>query len=99
MHARLRGLHRIELVVHRRGGASKVEDLFHFDVQRERHVVAHHLEQRMLEQVLDVLFRASEVVVDAQHVVAGCDQSFANMRTNEASAAGHENFIGHVALG
>ena len=52
MHAGLGRLHGIVLVVDRRGGAGKIVDLVDIDVERKRHVVAHQLEVRMVDQVL-----------------------------------------------
>ena len=89
-HAGLGGLHRIVLVVHRRGGAGEVVDLVDLDVEREGDVVAHRLEVRIAEQVRDVVLAPGEVVVDAQHVVAVAQQAFAQMRAEEAGAAGHQ---------
>jgi hypothetical protein len=63
MHAGLGGLHRIVLVVHGRGRAGQVVDLVDLDVQRDRHVVPHQLEARVVEQVLDVVLGAGEEVV------------------------------------
>ena len=74
VHAGLGGLHRIVLVVDRRGRAGEVEDLVDLDVEREGHVVAHQLEARVAEQVRDVALGAGEEVVDAQHVVALLDR-------------------------
>ena len=55
MHAGLGGLHRIVLVVHRRGRAGHVVDLVDLDVERECHIVAGQLEMLVVEQMLDVL--------------------------------------------
>ena len=54
VHAGLGRLHRIELVVDRRGRAGEVVDLVDLDVERKGHVVAHQLEARIAEQVRDV---------------------------------------------
>ena len=70
MHAGLGGLHRIVLVVHRRGRACQIVDLVHLDIERKGDVVAHRLEMRIVQQVRDVVLAAGEVIVDAQHVVA-----------------------------
>ena len=42
-------------------------------------------------QVGDVVLAAGEVVVDAQHVVAVAQQPLAEMRAEEAGAAGHQH--------
>jgi hypothetical protein len=39
MHAGLDRLHRIMLIVERRGGTSQVIDFLHFDIQRKGHIV------------------------------------------------------------
>jgi hypothetical protein len=69
VHAGLGGLHRVVLVVDRRGRAGEVVDLVDLHVEREGHVVAHQLEVRVVEQVGDVVLGAGEEVVDAEHIV------------------------------
>ena len=93
VHARLRRLHRVELVVDRRGGARQVEDLVDLDVERERHVVAHQLEARVAQEVRDVALGPREEVVDAKDVVAALDEPFAKMRAEEAGAPGHQRAL------
>lgn len=58
----------------------------------------HDLEQRMGQQVFDVPLTASEVVVHAQDVFPRFDQAFAEVRSDEASTAGDQNFFCHVTL-
>jgi hypothetical protein len=79
VYAGLRRLDRVELVVHRRGGAGEVEDPLRLDVERKGHVVAHHLEAWLRKQVLDVALRAGEEVVDAEHLVTARDQTVAEV--------------------
>ena len=90
-HAGLGGLHRIVLVVHGRGGAGEVVDLIDLDVEREGDVVPHRLEVRIADQVGDVVLAAGEIVVDTQHIVAVAQQTFAEMRPQEAGTAGHHH--------
>src|SRR5207253_3184473 len=61
------------------------------DVERKRHVVAQQLEPRMAEQVRDVAARAGVEVVDAQHLAALRDEPRAQVRADEARAAGDEH--------
>ena len=49
VHAGLGRLHRIVLVVDRRGRAGQVVDLVDLDIEREGHVVAHQLEARIAD--------------------------------------------------
>jgi hypothetical protein len=86
VHTGLGRLHRIVLVVDRRGRTGEVVDLVDLDIEREGHVVTHQLEARIVEARHDVLLGAGEVVVDAQHVVARRQQTLAEMRTEEARA-------------
>jgi hypothetical protein len=53
----------------RRRWASQVVDLVNFDVERERDVVAHHLEVVIVEQMGDVCTPSGEVVVNAEYIV------------------------------
>ena len=91
MHAGLGGLHRIVLVVDRRGGAGEIEDLVDFDVERKRHVVTHQLEIVVVEQVIDIAPRAGEIIVDAQHAGAALEQAVAKVRAEKSGAPGHQH--------
>ncbi len=86
----LGGLDRIVLVVHRRRRAGEIEDLVDLDIEREGDVVAHRLEMRMADEMRDVVLATGEIVVHAQHVVAVAQQPLAQMRSEEAGAAGHQ---------
>jgi hypothetical protein len=95
MHAGLGGLHRIVLVVDRRGRAGEVVDLVDLDIERERHVVAHQLEARVIQAAHDVLLAAGEVVVDAQYVIASRQKALAEVRAQEACATGDQYPLAH----
>ena len=91
------GAHRVALVVDRRGRAGEVEDLVDLHGQRLLHVVADQLEARVVEQVLDVGARAGEEVVEAHDLVPIGEQALAQMRAEEAGAAGDQNALpGHA---
>ena len=47
MHADLRGLHRIELIVHGRRRAGQIENFIDLDVERKTNVMTHQLEARI----------------------------------------------------
>ena len=49
VHACLRRLHRIPLIVNGGGGACKIEDLVDFDIERECDVMPNQLEVRLFE--------------------------------------------------
>ena len=55
--------------------------------------MAHQLEVRVADEVRDVVFRAGEEVVHAQHVVALGQEPLAQVRADEAGAAGHQNAL------
>jgi len=55
--------------VDRRSRARKIEDLIHFDVEREADVVPDHLEMRMLEEMPDVVTASRKVIIDAYDLV------------------------------
>ena len=80
VHARLRRLHRVELVMDRGGGARQVVDPVHLDVERPGDVVAHELELRVAQQVLDVLPPGGEEVVHAKNLVPPRQQPLAEVR-------------------
>ena len=98
MHAGLRGLDRVVLIVDRRRGAGEIVDLVDLHIERKRHVVAHQLEMRVVEQVLDVALGAGEEVVDAQDVMTLCDQTIAQVAAEKAGATGHQNAFVSVVL-
>jgi hypothetical protein len=77
--ARLRRLDRIELIVNGRGRASEVIDLVDLDVKRKGHVMAHQLEMRRAQKARNVVFGASEEVIDAENVASSFDQALAEM--------------------
>jgi len=98
VHAGLGGLHRIVLVVDRRSRAGEIVDLVDLDIERERHVMAHQLEARIAQAIDDVLLVAGEIVVDAQDVVAARQKALAEMRPQEARAAGDQYPLAHESL-
>ena len=95
----LRRLHRVELVMDRRGRAGEVVDLVHLDIERKRHVVPQRLELRPAQQVRDVVLAPREVIVDAKHVVPLLDQPLAEMRPQEPGPAGHQDTLARQTHG
>ena len=67
-------------------GSGEVVYLVHLDIERERHVVTHQLEARMIEQSADRRSSPGKKIVDAQHLVAGVDQTLAEMAAEKAGA-------------
>ena len=65
MNAGLGGLHRVVLVVNRRGGAGQIVDLVDLDIERKRHVVAQQLEAMVIEDAVDIAPRAGEEIIGA----------------------------------
>jgi hypothetical protein len=53
--------------------------------------MAHQLEARMLQEVIDILFGAGEKIVDAEDCVTIFEQALAKMRSKEAGASCDEN--------
>ncbi len=90
-HVRFDGLDRVVLVMNRRGRAGQIVDLVDFDEERLGHVVPEDLELLVIEQVLDVLSAAGEEVVQADDMVALCEEPFAEVGADEAGAAGYED--------
>ena len=64
----------------------------------ERDVVPHELEAWVRMQVGDIVLGAGEQIVDAQHFVAGFEQTVGEMRTEEARAAGDHHPFAHVIV-
>ena len=86
-------MHRIELVVHRAGGAGQVIDLVHLHIERKSDVMPHQFEIGAFEKGLDVLLVASVEIVHAQYIGALGQQPLTKVRTKESGAAGNKNFI------
>src|SRR6266498_4336647 len=61
VNAGLGGLHWVELVVNGRRGTGEIEDALDLDVEREGNVVAHHLEQRMVQDRKSTRLNSSHV--------------------------------------
>ena len=84
-------LHRIVLVVHRRGRTGEIVDLVDLDAQRLGDVVADQLELRRAEMMLDVAFGAGEEIVDADDLVAIGNQPIDEMRAEKPGATGDQD--------
>src|SRR5262249_44158356 len=59
--------------------------------ERKADVVAHQLERRVRQQMLNVAPGSGVEVVDAEHFVAALQQPLAEMRADETGSAGDEN--------
>ena len=92
------GLHRVVLVMNRRGRTGEVVDFVDLDIERKRHVVAHQLEARMAEHVLDVALRAGKEIVEAQHIVPALDQPVAQVTAQKPCATGDEDALDDIVL-
>ena len=90
MHRRLGRLHGIELVVHRRGRAGQVVDLVDLRKEREGHVVPQQLEGRISHQVGHVATGTRVEIVDAEDLMSGLEEAFAEMRPDEARSTGDQ---------
>ena len=53
--------------------------------------MAHELETRVVDQVLDVALGAGEEIVEAHDLMAALDQPVAQMRAEKAGAAGDKD--------
>ena len=69
VHASLRCLYGVMLVMDRRSWASQIVNLVDLHIERERDIVPDHLEIRVIEQRNDILARARKEVVDADNLV------------------------------
>jgi hypothetical protein len=70
VHADLRRLHWIELIVHGRSRARQIKNLIDLDEQRKADVVAHQLEARVREQTMYIVSRPSVKIIHTQNFVA-----------------------------
>ena len=86
-HVRLHRLDGVVLVVNGRGGAGEVVDLVHLKEERLAHVVSQQLETAGFQQVADVLAPSGKEVVEADDIMALRQQTFAQMRADEAGSS------------
>src|SRR5262245_49433637 len=64
MHADLRRLHRVELIVDGRSRTGEIENLIDLNIERETNVVASQLEQRVRQQMMYVVPSPGVEVID-----------------------------------
>ena len=88
--AGLDGLHRIVLIVDWRRRAGKIVNLIHFHIERNADVMAHELEARMVHELCHITSGARKEVVHAQDFMSLVQQALAQMRPEEAGAAGNQ---------
>ena len=77
MHAGLGRLHRVVLIVDWRSRARQIVNLIHFQIERERYIVAHEFEALVPDQVFDIAPAPGEQIVEADDFFAACEQAIA----------------------
>lgn len=70
MHTRFGGLDRIVLIVNGRSRARQIIDFGRLYIERKCYIMAHQLETRVAQEVLDIAFRAGEKIVGADDLMA-----------------------------
>ena len=93
MHACLGRLNGITLVVNRRCGTGKIINLVDLDIERKRHIMTHDLEPGIFEQMRNIVFNTSEVVIDTKDVITFVQQPFAEVRADKPGTSGDQNFF------
>src|SRR5262249_56521216 len=88
VHARLRRLHGIVLVVDRGGGTGEIVDLIDLEIERKGDVVSDQLERGVADQVLYIPPRSREKIVDAENDRPIPEQALAKMGPEKAGTAG-----------
>ena len=71
--------------------ASKVVDLVNFGFERIDDVVPHQLEMRMANEMGNILFPASEVVVQTKDIVPFIEEPITEMTAQKSSSTSDEN--------
>src|SRR2546430_17152335 len=87
MHADLRGLHRVELVMNGRSRASQIEDFIHLNVERETDVMPGQLEPRVRQEMMHVVASGRIEIAGTQALLGAPEQSTAQMRAYESRPA------------
>jgi hypothetical protein len=93
-HAGLGRLHRVVLVVDRRGRAGQIVDLVHLDIERPGDVVPHEFEVRMVAIGDQIVAGAGEQIVHAQHLVPALQQFADEVGSKETGASGRREPCG-----
>ena len=75
----------------RRSGAREIVYFIDLDMERIRHVVPQQFEVPVRQQVLDILSRASEKIVNAQNLAPGLEQALAQVGSQKSGAAGDKD--------
>jgi hypothetical protein len=76
------------LIVHGRSGAGEVVDLINLQLKRVNNIVAHELEIRVVEQVLDIRLTPSKEVVHTDDFVPLKEEPFREMGAEKSGSAG-----------
>lgn len=84
-------LHRIVLVMNRRGRAGEIVDLIDLDIERKGHVMAHEFEARIAVEMVDVAPRAGEQIVRAQHLMPLAEQPVDQVRSDEPGSSRYQD--------
>ena len=91
MDAGLGRLHRIVLVVDRRGRTSQIVNLIGLDIERKGHIVADQIEAMVVDDAIDVAAGAGEKVIDTDDIGAVLEQALAQVRAEKSGTAGHNH--------
>jgi len=78
-YTRLRRLHRIALVVNRRRGTGKIENLIYFDIQGKSHIMSQELKLGICHQVVNVAFASSVKIIGAEDFMTLINQALRQM--------------------
>ncbi len=65
------------MIMEGRRGTGKIVNFIHFHMERKANVMAHEFKMARLEKMFDVLSRASEKIVDAEHFMSLTKKAFA----------------------
>jgi hypothetical protein len=85
------GLNGVVLIVDGGCRACQVINFVHFNIKRERDVVAQEFEKRIVQKSGYVSFGARIKIVRTKHIVSLCQQALAKVRANKTSTPGNKN--------
>jgi hypothetical protein len=90
MHGSFGGLHRIVLIMDRRGGTGEIVDFVNFDVEGKANIMAYQLKIGMPHQMSDIGFTPGVEIVHTQDLMPSFQELFTQVGAQKPSPTGYQ---------